>query len=160
MFAQIMSAVHNGLSNLKASCQQAFPTIDHGLLENVRTVPLHEYGWVSHSIPWLRVSSCLQTNNWALRVCVHLLAILVLWKCWLDKISWCWYRTEAAAGWVHLWGRECFPTAGAWHTVLHIVLYSSVHTSTTTRRGCMHINKLTYQRTFTSLNVHNLEGHM
>ena len=35
MFAQIMSAVHNSLSNLKASCQQAFPTIDHDLLENV-----------------------------------------------------------------------------------------------------------------------------
>ena len=35
MFAQIMSAVHNGLSNLKASCQQAFPTIDRGLLEKV-----------------------------------------------------------------------------------------------------------------------------
>ena len=80
-----------------------------------RMVPLHEYGWVSHSIPWLRVSSCLQTNNWALRVCVHLLVILVPWKCWLDKISWCLYRTEAAEGWLHLWGRECFWTSGAWH---------------------------------------------
>lgn len=35
MFAQVASAVSNGLGNLIASCQQALPTIDCGLLEKV-----------------------------------------------------------------------------------------------------------------------------
>ena len=35
MFAQVTSAVSNGPGNLKASCQQALPTIDCGLLEKV-----------------------------------------------------------------------------------------------------------------------------
>lgn len=35
MFAQVASAVSNGLGNLIASCQQALPTIDCGLLERV-----------------------------------------------------------------------------------------------------------------------------
>lgn len=35
MFAQVTLAVSNGPGNLKASCQQAPPTIDCGLLEKV-----------------------------------------------------------------------------------------------------------------------------
>lgn len=92
MLVRIMSAVSNGLGDLKASCQGAFPSIDRGLLEK-NTLLLHEYAWVSHSIPKLEVSSCLQ-NTWALRVCIHLFAVLIPRRRWADNSSWCCYRTE------------------------------------------------------------------
>lgn len=62
MFAWIMSAVSNGLRNLKASCQEAFLSIDRGLLEknSMRTVgsPAPFRGFRCHLV--------YRQNNWSL----------------------------------------------------------------------------------------------
>lgn len=92
MFAQIMSAVSNGLSNLKASCQQAFPTIGRGLLEKVCCFCMSMFG---SPIPFqsFRCHLVYKQNNPTLTVYIHLFAVLVTWM--LNGLM---MLTEAAAG--------------------------------------------------------------
>ena len=75
MFAQIMSAVHNGLSNLKASCQQAFPTIDHGLLENVRCLCMSMAG----SLTLFRGFECHLAYK---QIIEHQEFVFICWRVW------------------------------------------------------------------------------
>lgn len=49
MFAQVTSTVSNGLGDLKASCQEAFPTIDCGLLEKACCLCMIWLGLPPHS---------------------------------------------------------------------------------------------------------------
>ena len=70
-----MSAVHNGLSNLKASCQQTFPTIDHGLLENVRCLCMSMAG----SLTLFRGFECHLAYK---QIIEHQEFVFICWRVW------------------------------------------------------------------------------
>lgn len=78
MFAQVTSAVSNGPGNLKASCQQAPPTIDCGLLEKVCGFCTSVVGSPT-PFQSFRCHLVCKQDNWARSVCFQLFAAWI-WR--------------------------------------------------------------------------------